>query len=257
MSLEGLQPEHLFSVRFFWVKIDGLIVMISYLLGSIPFGYIAGRMHGMDIRERGSGNIGATNVMRVLGKRPGYVVFACDTLKGLLAVIAGKYIALHHSLTVSQAQTLYHGVAESILHTTYFVSLPESIGAISAAIACIIGHNFPVWLGFKGGKGMATSAGVLIGMMPETAMGCMAVWAVVFFSTRYVSLASIAAAVALPVITMLLLVTKQLNGWPYFYFAVVACLLAVWRHRSNIVRLLNGTESRFVKKPKVEPAPGP
>jgi glycerol-3-phosphate acyltransferase PlsY len=257
MNLEGLEPQQLFSVRFFWLKIDGLIVLISYLLGSIPFGYIAGRMHGMDIREHGSGNIGATNVMRVLGKKPGYTVFACDTLKGLLAVIVGKYIADHHTLTVTQAQTVYHGVAESILHTTYFVSLPESIGAISAAIACIIGHNFPVWLRFKGGKGMATSAGVLIGMMPETAMGCMAVWAVVFFSTRYVSLASIAAAIALPVITMLLLLTGQLFGWPYFYFAVAACLLAVWRHRSNIVRLLNGTESRFVKKPKSEPPPVP
>jgi glycerol-3-phosphate acyltransferase PlsY len=257
MSLDGIEPHELFTVRFFWLKIDGLIVLISYLLGSIPFGYIAGRMHGMDIREHGSGNIGATNVMRVLGKKPGYTVFACDALKGLLAVIIGKYIADHHTLTVSQAQTVYHGVAESILHTTSFVHLPESIGAISAAIACILGHNFPVWLGFKGGKGMATSAGVLIGMMPETAMGCMMVWAVVFFATRYVSLASIAAAVALPVITMLLLLTGQIYGWPYFYFAVAACLLAVWRHRSNIVRLVNGTESRFVKKPKAAPAPEP
>ena len=257
MSLEGIEPQQLFAARFFWFKTDGLIVMISYLLGSIPFGYLVARAHGMDIRQHGSGNIGATNVMRVLGKKPGYIVFACDMLKGLLAVIIGKYIALHHTLTVSQAQTLYHGVAESIYHTTYFVSLPESIGAISAAIACIIGHNFPVWLGFKGGKGMATSAGVLIGMMPETAMGCMAVWAAVFFLTRYVSLASIAAAIALPVITMILLLTGLLYGWPYFYFAVAACLLAVWRHRSNIVRLLNGTESRFVKKPKAEPAPGP
>jgi glycerol-3-phosphate acyltransferase PlsY len=255
MSLEGLEPQQLFAARFFWLKIDGLIVMIGYLLGSIPFGYIVARLHGIDIREHGSGNIGATNVMRTLGKKPGYTVFACDALKGLLAVIVGKYIADHHTLTVSQAQTLYHGLAESILHTTYFVSLPESIAAISAAIACILGHNFPVWLGFKGGKGMATSAGVLIGMMPETAMGCMIVWAVVFFATRYVSLASIAAAIALPLITMLLLFSGRLYGWPYFYFAVVACLLAVWRHRSNIVRLLNGTESRFVKKPKVTAPP--
>jgi glycerol-3-phosphate acyltransferase PlsY len=140
------------------------------------------------------------------------------------------------------------GVSHEIYHQTYFVRLPEAIGAISAAIACIIGHNFPVWLGFKGGKGMATSAGVLIGMMPETAAGCMLVWAAVFFATRYVSLASIAAAVALPVITMILLLTGFLYGWPYFYFAVAACILAVWRHRSNIVRLVNGTENRFVKK---------
>ena len=256
MNLDGIEPHQLFAVRFFWLKIDGLIVLISYLMGSIPFGYLVARAHGMDIRQHGSGNIGATNVMRVLGKKPGYTVFACDMLKGLVAVIAGKYIADHHVLTVAQAQTAYHGVSQAIYHTTYFVKLPESIAAISAAIACIVGHNFPVWLGFKGGKGMATSGGVLIGMMPETAMGCMAVWAVVFLLTRYASLASIAAAVALPVITVLLLLTGQLYGWPYFYFAVAACILAVWRHRSNIVRLVNGTENRFVKKPKPEP-PGP
>jgi glycerol-3-phosphate acyltransferase PlsY len=209
----------------------------------------------MDIRQHGSGNIGATNVIRVLGKKPGYTVFACDTIKGLLAVIAGKYIADHHVLTVAHAQTAYHGISTAIYHTTYLVRLPEAIGAISAAIACILGHNFPFWLGFKGGKGMATSAGVLIGMMPETAIGCMMVWAAVFFATRYVSLASIAAAVALPVITVLLLLTGAIYGWPYFYFAVAACILAVWRHRSNIVRLINGTENRFVKKPKAETAP--
>jgi glycerol-3-phosphate acyltransferase PlsY len=135
------------------------------------------------------------------------------------------------------------------------IRLPEAIAAISAAIACIIGHNFPVWLGFKGGKGMATSGGVLIGMMPITAMGCVTVWAIVFLTTRYVSLASIAAAVALPVITMLLLLSGWLYGWPYFYFAVLACVLAVWRHRANIVRLMNGTESRFEKKPGTEQPP--
>jgi len=257
MSLEGIEPHQLFAVRLFWLKIDALIVIISYLLGSIPFGYIAGRTRGIDIREHGSGNIGATNVMRVLGKKPGYTVFACDALKGLLAVIAGKYLADHHSLNVSQAQTAYQGVDLLITHATYFVRLPEAIGAISAAIACILGHNFPIWLGFKGGKGMATSAGVLIGMMPQSAMGCMIVWAAVFFTTRYVSLASIAAAVALPVVTLLFLLTGLLYGWPYFYFAVAACLLAVWRHRSNIVRLVNGTESRFVKKPKADPPPVP
>jgi glycerol-3-phosphate acyltransferase PlsY len=142
-----------------------------------------------------------------------------------------------------------------VFHAIYFVKLPESIAAISAAITCIIGHNFPIWLGFKGGKGMATSAGVLIGMMPLTAATCLAIWAVVFLTTRYVSLASIAASIALPVSTMVFLLTGFVNGWPYFYFAVAACILAIWRHRSNIVRLANGTESRFVKKPKPEPAP--
>ena len=252
MSLDGTDPHDLFSVRFFWLQIDSLIVMISYLLGSIPFGYIVGRLHGMDIRQHGSGNIGATNVMRVLGKKPGYTVFACDALKGIVAVIAGKYLADHHSLTVTQAQSIYQGANLVIRHTTQIVRLPEAIGAITAAIVCIIGHNFPIWLGFKGGKGMATSAGVLIAMMPETAAGCMIIWAIVFFGTRYVSLASIAAAIALPLLTMVFLLTGRLFGWPYFYFAVAACILAVWRHRSNIVRLMNGTENRFTKKPKVE-----
>lgn len=245
-----LDPSQQFSVRFFWLKIDSLIIFASYLLGSIPFGYFVAKACGIDIREHGSGNIGATNVMRVLGKKPGYTVFALDTLKGLIAVILGKYISDQYQLTISQVHPGFQGANEVILHNVYFIHLPEAIGAISAAIACILGHNFPVWLGFKGGKGMATSAGVLIGMMPPTAMGCMLVWAIVFFSTRYVSLASIAAAIALPVITMLLLLLGFLNGWPYFYFAVAACILAVWRHRSNIVRLINGTENRFVKKPK-------
>jgi len=245
-----LDPQDLFPVRFFWLKWDSLIVSISYLMGSIPFGYLVAKANGIDIRQHGSGNIGATNVMRVLGKKPGYTVFACDALKGLLAVILGKYIALHHSLDISQVHTVSVGVSHEIYHQINIVRVPEAIGAISAAIACIIGHNFPVWLGFKGGKGMATSAGVLIGMMPVTAAGCMLVWAAVFFATRYVSLASIAGAVALPVITMILLLTGFLYGWPYFYFAVAACILAVWRHRSNIVRLVNGTENRFVKKPK-------
>ena len=250
----GADPASTFAVRFFYLKVDSAIILISYLLGSIPFGYLVGKAHKMDIREHGSGNIGATNVMRVLGKKAGYSVFAADALKGLLAVMAGKYIASRHVMLLTEAHRAYSGSSYSILHITNVIAVPVSIGAISAAIACIIGHNFPVWLGFKGGKGMATSAGVLIGMMPLTAMGCMAVWAVIFFTTRYVSLASIAASIALPVWTMVFLLTGLLTGWPYFYFAVAACILAVWRHRSNIVRLMNGTENRFVKKPKTEAA---
>jgi glycerol-3-phosphate acyltransferase PlsY len=251
MSLDGMDPAQLFSVRFFWFKIDGLTVLIGYLLGSIPFGYLVAKAHGIDIRQHGSGNIGATNVMRTLGKKPGYTVFACDAIKGLVAVIIGKYLAVHYSLPISSMSI----TTTEVFHSTQIIRLPEAIAAISAAIACIIGHNFPVWLGFKGGKGMATSAGVLIGMMPLTAMGCVIVWALVFFTTRYVSLASIAAAIALPVITMLLLLAGWLYGWPYFYFSVAACLLAVWRHRANIGRLVNGTENRFEKKPKTEEPP--
>ena len=247
-----LDPQNIFLERLFWLKIDGLIVTISYLLGSIPFGYLIAKARGVDIRQHGSGNIGATNVMRVVGKGAGYTVFALDALKGLVAVMIGSHIASTHSLPITQIHKVYEGANLMIIHGIYNISLPEAIGAISAAIVCIIGHNFPVWLGFKGGKGMATSAGVLIGMMPITATGCLLIWAAVFLGTRYVSLASIAAAIALPAITMARLVTGSLRGWPYFYFATAACILAVWRHRSNIVRLMNGTENRFVKKPKTE-----
>jgi glycerol-3-phosphate acyltransferase PlsY len=247
--LAAISPQNSFPARLFYLKIDGLIVIMSYLLGSIPFGYLIAKSRGIDIRQHGSGNIGATNVMRTLGKGPGYTAFACDVLKGLIAVLIAKHIAHGPPLIVTEARQ----VGGAIYHSTYVVTLPESIAAISAAIVCIIGHNFPVWLGFKGGKGMATSAGVLFGMIPMTAITCMAIWAVVFLATRYVSLASIAASIALPLVTMIFLVFGLIHGWPYFYFTVAACILAVWRHRSNIVRLLNGTENRFEKKPKPEP----
>ena len=118
-----------------------------------------------------------------------------------------------------------------------------------AAICCLLGHNFPIWLGFKGGKGIATSAGVLIGILPVAAGGIALVWVVVFFTTRFVSLASICAALALPLIVLgeLIFVWKS-GGWPFFYFSIVVSLLAVWRHRSNIERLVAGTEPRFAKK---------
>lgn len=252
-----VDPQNVFEVRFFWLKTGGLVVMIGYLLGSIPFGYLVARLRGIDIRQHGSGNIGATNVMRTLGKGPGYTVFGCDALKGLVAVLVGSYIATHHSLSYTVVHDAFHGLGHEIQRNTYFYRMPESIGSITGAICCMIGHCFPVWLGFKGGKGMAVAAGVLIGMMPLTAAGCLMLWAIVFLLTRYVSLASIVGAIALPVFTIIRLVTGSLYGWPYFYFATAACVLAVWRHRSNIVRLMNGTENRFVKKSSIEPEPPP
>ena len=254
------EPQDLFAARFFWFRIDALIVTIGYLLGSIPFGFLVAKSRGIDIRQHGSGNIGATNVLRTLGKGPGYTVFACDALKGLIAVLIGSHIASSHSQVISEAGHAYQGASLMVTHTTYFIRLPEAIGSISAAIACILGHNFPIWLRFKGGKGMATSAGVLIGMMPGVAASCLLLWYIVFKVTRYVSLASLAASVMLPVSTMIFLLLGYMHGWPYFYFAVAACALAVWRHRSNIVRLANGTESRFEKKGKpgeAEPPPAP
>jgi len=255
--MTSIEPQDLYSVRLFWAETDSIIVAISYFLGSIPFGLLIAKSRGIDIRQHGSGNIGATNVMRVLGKGPGYTVFALDALKALVSVIIGKYIADHHTLATSQIHGVNLDGGHAIYHDIFFHRLPESVGAVSAAIACIVGHNFPVWLRFKGGKGMAASAGAVIGTMPIAAMICIALWGAVLLATGYVSLASLVAAVALPASTLFLIFAGVVHGWPYFYFAVAAGILAIWRHRSNIVRLMNGTENRFTRKPKTEPPAEP
>lgn len=192
--------------------------LAAYLLGSIPNGYLAGRLKGIDIREQGSRNIGATNVFRVLGKGWGISVFVADFLKGLAAVLLAR------------------------------VMVPEAgvSGEIVAGVACILGHNFPVWLRFKGGKGIATSAGVLGALMPVALLVAVVVWAAVFFTSRYVSLASIAAAATLPVSVWC--VRDGAERMPLFVFSLVIAALAIWRHRANIGRLRAGTENRFVKK---------
>ena len=214
------------------------IVVLAYLLGSIPFGLIVGKSRGVDVREHGSRNIGATNVWRVLGKKFGLLTFACDLGKGWLAVFAAMWIAAHWPVHVA----LPH------LHERIDFLDPAYAG-ISAALGCILGHNFPVWLRFKGGKGVATSLGVIFGMMPLAALIVFAIWGVVFKVSRYVSLASLVAAVALPVTVIVLMFTGFIRGWPYFYFACAAALLVVRRHRENIKRLVAGTENRFGKPP--------
>ena len=210
------------------------IVLIAYLLGSIPFGLLVGKSRGIDIREHGSRNIGATNVWRVMGKKFGLTTFICDLGKGWLAVVLGQWIATHWPVPVA----LPH-LKERI---DFF---DPGFAGITAAIGCILGHNFPVWLRFKGGKGVATSLGVIFGMMPLAALIVFAIWGGVFKVSRYVSLASLVAAVALPVAVIALMFTGQVRGWAYFYFACVAAILVVRRHRENIRRLVAGTENRF------------
>ncbi len=210
------------------------ILAAGYLLGSIPFGYLAGKAAGIDVREHGSKNIGATNVWRVLGKKWGLPTFLCDALKGTVAVLLGFWIARH---------------TPGAFQDTAFAG-------ITAAIGCIAGHNFPIWLRFKGGKGVATSLGVIIGMVPLAALIIFIIWGIVFKITRYVSLASIVAAVAFPLTVVVLLFLNLCHGWANFYFALAAALLVVRRHRENILRLRTGTENRF-GIPKPEPVPPP
>jgi glycerol-3-phosphate acyltransferase PlsY len=201
-----------------------LVGVQAYLLGSIPFGLLVSRSQGIDIRTVGSGNIGATNVWRFVGRKWGVITFIADALKGWLAVIIGHAIA---------SRMLPPGVHD----LAYF--------GIAAAIGCIIGHTFPIWLGFRGGKGVATSLGVIFGMMPLASIIDFALWGIVFKVTGYVSLASIVAAFALPVIVIGLLFTGGIHGWANFYFACAAGLLVIYRHRDNIKRLVEGTEHRF------------
>lgn len=202
------------------------VALVSYLLGSIPAGYIAGRVAGIDIRHAGSGNIGATNVTRVLGKRYGYPVFIVDFLKGLMAVSLSILIE-------KRAQP---------------ISAPTELFGIVAAISSVIGHAFPVWLSFKGGKGVATSMGALFGLMPFMALIGIAVWVITFEVTRYVSVASMTAALAVPISILILMPLKQTGGAVLLYFSICLAALVIFRHRSNLSRLVRGTEPRFKRK---------
>lgn len=193
----------------------------AYLIGAVPFGLLIGFLNGKDVRKEGSCNIGATNVTRVVGKWWGKLCFLCDFLKGFLPVI----------LTMSLLEP----------GSGWLTAL--------AAVAAMLGHVFPVYLKFKGGKGVSTAAGAALALCPLAVVIAGAVWAAVFFLSRYVSLASLAAALALPVSAWLLGffgVTKFFL--PYGIVLIVFAVLAFWRHRSNIGRLLNGTENRFEKK---------
>ena len=202
------------------------VALLAYLLGSLPTGYVAGRLVGVDIRKVGSGNVGATNVTRVLGKRFGYPVFLVDFAKGLAAVMLAVIMA---KAAQSSAQ---------------FVDLCAAIGAICS----LMGHSYSIWLGFRGGKGVATLMGALFGINWITALIVCVVWIVVFEATRYVSLASIAAAVALPIAVAIVLFLKELPTPIPLYFSFCLGAIVVVRHRSNLSRLVKGTEPRFVRK---------
>ncbi len=202
------------------------VAIISYFLGSLPGGFIAGRIAGVDVRRHGSGNIGATNVLRLLGKKYGYAVFFFDALKGFLAVRLAILLAEH--IETSRAYSDWFGIL--------------------AALACVLGHTFPVWLKFKGGKGVATSAGTMLGLAPLATIVAVFVWIAVFEITRYVSVASVTATVALPAAIGVLLKLQVMNSAVIFYSAIVLATVVCWRHRSNFARLVRGTEQRFTRR---------
>lgn len=195
-----------------------LTALVAYLIGSIPTGFLVARFKGVDIRAHGSGNIGATNVLRVLGKPAGIFVLVMDALKGAAAVLVAP-------------RMLASWVSPEEAHL--YLPLVAGIGAI-------LGHTYTFWLNFKGGKGVATSGGVLAALVPPAFLITLAAWILIIAITRYVSLGSLIAATVLPFAT-------ALTGypWPICSLTTVIGLLVIWRHRANIQRLRTGTESRL------------
>jgi len=207
-----------------------LTALGSYLLGSIPTGFLLAKAKGIDIRTVGSGNIGATNVFRYLGVPAGVFVLLVDALKGWIAVVVlGRLI-----------WNAFHGGVDP--------QVREWVSII-AGVSAILGHNFTCWLHFKGGKGIATSAGVLIALVPWSLLVIFIVWVIVFALTRYVSLASICASATLPFAAWL---TKE--SFTMICITTAMSALAIYKHRLNIQRLLKGTESRINWR-KSSPAP--
>jgi glycerol-3-phosphate acyltransferase PlsY len=200
-----------------------LVLLAAYLLGSIPSGWLAGRwLAGIDLRQEGSGSTGATNVLRVVGKGPALVVFLVDVLKGTAAVL----------------------LAKAVLQPLGSFTTISDWWVVVAGLAALAGHIWPVWLGWRGGKAVATGLGMLLGLAWPVGLACFGVFLALLTLSRIVSLSSIGAALALPLLML---------GWfgdggirpAYLALAVLTTVLVVWRHRSNIQRLLAGQEPRL------------
>ncbi len=226
-----------------------LCPLIAFLFGSIPFGLFIAKSKGINIREHGSGNIGATNVLRVVGKKHGITCLILDALKGLVPTIIAISLIRFEGMRNPMA------IEALVPYSGEFPMLTAQIFQVLAGLCAILGHNYSPWVGFKGGKGIATSTGVLIAMMPAAIVILVIVWLLVFLTTKYVSLASILAAATLPLLTLWgsWFHGKIQDGtWnkPLFVFSVIIGVLAIWKHRTNIVRLREGTEHRFTRQPK-------
>lgn len=191
-----------------------LLLAAAFVIGSIPFGIITAKAHGIDLKKVGSGNIGATNVLRALGKRPAMITLLGDILKGTLAVAIGKYAGVG---------LIYEGLV---------------------GMSAILGHNFSIFLGFRGGKGVATSMGVLLLYIPYGAAVTIAIWILVVLITKYSSLGAIVSFTLLP-LNVLLIDSQDKTR---FFIAVLISFFIIIRHQDNIRRLLKGTERKIGKR---------
>ncbi|UDQ97330.1 glycerol-3-phosphate 1-O-acyltransferase PlsY [Lentisphaerota bacterium WC36G] len=206
------------------------IFILSYLFGSIPWAFIIGKANGVDIRKCGSGNVGATNVTRTVGKCWGKLCFACDLLKGVLPVVTVSLIAKKYLPSTTESTINY--------------------GCMVAGFSAISGHVWTIFLKFKGGKGISTSAGVLLALAPAPVLAALILWVIIFKTSKMVSLASIIAAGALPIIAVIFNYTLKKYSFfatekPILIFLVVIAVIAIAKHRSNIKRIIAGTESKF------------
>ena len=196
-------------------------LVIGYVFGCFQTGYFYGRLHGIDIRKYGSGNVGTTNTLRTLGKKAGYITYLGDALKAIFAILLVRYV-------------VYPGSPDNLLLTMY------------TGFGVVLGHNYPFYLKFKGGKGIAVTSGVMVAFDVRFAIPGAIGFFLAFFLTRYVSVGSLVLAVLFPICVLIF----YPGQWHLFIVSLVFCAIAFWRHRSNIVRLANGTENRFYKKKK-------
>jgi acyl phosphate:glycerol-3-phosphate acyltransferase len=198
-----------------------LLILFAYLIGSIPTALIISKKYfGVDIRDYGSGNMGATNTFRVLGKKYGTIVMVCDILKGMAAV--GLFNLMPYYI---------HGI-NSLERTNFMIGL---------GLSSVLGHIFPVWANFKGGKGVATLFGMILAIQPVVAVSCIGVFLLVLFLTRFVSLSSILAGIMLPISVLWIWNEDEIL---YRIFALLVAVLIIFTHQKNIIKLLRGAETR-------------
>ncbi len=223
-----------------------LFCALSFLIGSLPFGLWIGLLKGVDIRTVGSKNIGATNVLRVLGPGPGSLAFLLDVGKGVVGVALARELT-HHIFWIPGVYSIPDGL--------YGLQMPH---LVLIGLCAVLGHTFSPFLRFKGGKGIATTLGILIALSWPVAVVGFSTWVIFVALTRYVSLSSLLAAISLPIASYLIL-HGEARTWMIGMTAVLFVLVTI-RHRANIQRLLNGTESKFGQRaasPVEPPAPAP